>query len=186
MLRPRRGTDFNYSEDEMLSILDDLQEFKKRGADGFVFGALKSSQEIDRESCQRVVDAASPLPFTFHRAFDVLLGDPEDHLQTIISLGFKRLLTSGQHSNAELGLENILKLNERYGDQIIIMPGAGVNSGNLSKIIRQSGCQEFHSSCKETGVIPLNIIIGDLERNVLTNMDTVKSLVSILRDPQPE
>lgn len=185
MLRPRRGTDFRYSEDEMLSILWSIECFKKHGSDGFVFGGLTGvDHEIDVENCARVVQAALPLPVTFHRAFDVLQGDPESHLQTLIDLGFKRLLTSGRKKNAEAGLENICRWSDKYGGRITIMPGAGVNIGNLAKIMQQSGCREFHSSCREVGEIPLNPIIGDLTRAPVTDLKSVQSLVAVLRDPQ--
>lgn len=168
----------------MASILLDLVEFKRRGADGFVFAALSLSTEIDKESCRWVVDAAAPLPVTFHRAFDVLKGDPEVHLKTIIGLGFKRLLTSGQKSNAVAGLQDISKWNKDYGGDITIMPGAGVNPENLSKIIRESGCREFHSSCKEQSKIAVDPIIGDLERSLLTNLSTVQDLVAVMRQEE--
>lgn len=165
----------------MESLLIDLQEFKARGADGFVFGALTEDGQIDVVNCSRVVQAAAPLTVTFHRAFDVAQGDPEAHLQTIIELGFKRLLSSGQQCNAEAGLENIAKWNQVYGHSITIMPGAGINPGNLTTIVEKSGCREFHSSCKETLKVPLNVIIGDSERNTLTDLETVKTLVAILQ-----
>lgn len=182
MLRPRRGADFNYSEDETLSILEDVKDFKSRGADGFVFGALSSPREIDVPNCKRIVEAADPLPVTFHRAFDCLQGDPESQLKTIIQLGFKRLLTSGQRPTALVGLENIAAWNKRFGQDIIIMPGSGVNLENLGQIVDQSGCQEFHSSCTAKGEKILNSIIGDLEKPLVTDQEKVKALCSILKE----
>lgn len=179
MLRPRRGTDFIYSEEEILSVLFDIAEFQRHGVDGFVFGALLSSTQIDQASCQRIIEAAGSFPVTFHRAFDVLEGDPEVDLATLANLGFKRLLTSGQCSNAQVGSENILQWNG--SSKMNIMPGAGINSKNLQQIITKTGCTEFHSSCNETTHIPLNSIIGDLQRNYLTDVTKVKDLVSILR-----
>lgn len=182
MLRPRRGTDFKYSEDEMQSVLYDLQEFKKLGVDGFVFGALLSSTEIDEANCQRIIEAAGKTPVTFHRAFDVLEGDPETHIATLIKLGFSRLLTSGQCANACSGSQKISQWQRSFGfgSQIEIVPGAGINVDNLQQLITETKCEEFHSSCKETTNIPMNSIIGDLERNCRTDETKVKDLVAIL------
>lgn len=164
----------------MESIIFDLRIFKSHGADGFVFGALSSTTEIDVPNCRRVLEAAVDLPVTFHRAFDCLTGDPERHLEIITELGFKRLLTSGRESNAQLGLQKLAEWNEKFGKDLVIMPGAGINSNNLTEIVTKSGCREFHSSCRSGGPIEKNAILQDLDSPVLTDALKVQSLVDIL------
>lgn len=181
MLRPRRGCDFQYTDDELESILIDLELFKEHGADGFVFGALSSPRKIDDPACRRILAAAGDLPVTFHRAFDVLEGNPEAHLQILVDIGFKRLLTSGQHSSALAGLTNITKWNKIFGHLLVIMPGAGINAENLAQIAKESHCREFHSSCRDTMKVSINPIIGDLEGHLLPSEEAVKTLVHILR-----
>lgn len=183
MLRPRRGTDFNYSKFEIESILLDLAEFKKHGADGFVFGALDNDGQLDEASCSQVVQAAGDLPCTFHRAFDVLKEEHiQQHTETIIKLGFRRILTSGLNKTAEKGLQMIKFLNLKFGDRIIIMPGAGITSVNLGKIILESSCTEFHSSCREAKQIDINPQIMDLTSNHITDVKVVKKLLDILKN----
>ncbi|HET6990998.1 MAG TPA: copper homeostasis protein CutC, partial [Bacteroidia bacterium] len=60
----------------------------------------------------------------------------------------KRILTSGQKSSAIEGSELISELNEKAKDRIIIMPGAGISPGNISDLVKQTGCREFHASAK--------------------------------------
>ena len=42
------------------------------------------------------------------------------------------------------GVELIAELVRRAGDDIIIMPGAGITEKNLPRIIRETGAKEFH------------------------------------------
>lgn len=182
MLRPRRGIDFKYSGGEMEAILFDLGQFKTHGADGFVFGALNTSRNIDVEACCRVVKAAVPLPVTFHRAFDVL--DREvlgANVEQLIDLGFKRILTSGCHETAEKGSAVIGGLTEDYGGRIIFLTGGGIEPGNLQRLIDQTKCKEFHGSCRMKGTFERDAIIGDLVKNVPTDEHKVREMINILK-----
>jgi len=82
---------------------------------------------------------------TFHRAFDVCC-NPLETLEQIISLGCDHILTSGQEPTAEKGIALLSQLNERAAGRITIMPGCGVNAGNIAHIASATGCREFHFS----------------------------------------
>ncbi|XP_026674024.1 copper homeostasis protein cutC homolog isoform X1 [Ceratina calcarata] len=144
MIRARSGG-FVYSKEEMEVMLQDLRILKDCGADGFVFGALTSENEIDVESCKDVLSAARPLPVTFHRAFDEV-NDPLRSLEVLIDLGFERILTSGQKDTAEEGLQLLQKLVQKARNRIIVMPGSGINRENILRIKKESGAKEFHAS----------------------------------------
>lgn len=49
MIRPRGG-DFCYSSEELNIMAKDIELLKSAGADGFVFGCLRSDASIDIES----------------------------------------------------------------------------------------------------------------------------------------
>jgi len=93
---------------------------------------------------QQLVKLAYPLPCTFHRAFDHTENIFES-LETIIDCGFTRILCSGGKGNAIDNLETLKKLNETAKRRITIMPGGGVRSTNIEKLL-DTGCTEFHSS----------------------------------------
>lgn len=142
-----RGGDFLYSEAEMQAMLLDIEAAKAAGADGVVFGCLNADGTLDMEKNRRLKEAAGGLSTTFHRAFDVCR-DPFEALEQIISLGFDRILTSGQQPSAPEGAELIAELVQRAGDRIIIMPGAGVNENTIADLARKTGAKEFHMSAR--------------------------------------
>lgn len=93
--------------------------------------------------------ASRPLPVTFHRAFD-MVHDPVVALETVISLGFERVLTSGLDSSVLEGLPLIKRLVEQAKGRIVIMPGGGITERNLQRILEGSGAQEFHCSARSS------------------------------------
>jgi len=130
-----------------LYFQEDIQSLKCNGADGFVFGILNKNGTINEAACLELLPYCSPLPVTFHRAFD-LIPEPEVGLEMLIDLGFKRILTSGQRKTALDGVEVIENLVKKAAGRIVILAGAGVSSGNVRGIIDGSGVREVHGSCR--------------------------------------
>lgn len=148
IIRPRGG-DFLYSALEQQVMLRDIETAVGIGVDGIVVGCLTSQGGVDMELMRRVMVAAGGLPVTFHRAFD-MCRDPYEALEDIVSLGCKRILTSGQHLSAEAGIAVLRQLVELAGQRIIIMPGCGVNTANIRKIAIETGAREFHLSARKS------------------------------------
>lgn len=148
MIRPRGG-DFLYSDIEFNIIREDIKIAREEGADGIVAGILKPDGSIDVPGTMELIELASPLPFTFHRAFD-MTPEPFSAMEDIINCGANRILTSG-HTN--LVVDNIKLVKElitKAGDRIIIMPGSGINENNIAGIINETGATEFHLSGHRT------------------------------------
>lgn len=144
LIRPRSG-DFLYSRAEYDVIRSDIFTAKVAGAAGIVIGMLNSDGTVDTCRLKEVVEMCNPLPVTFHRAFD-MVNEPYDALEKVISLGCKRILTSGRKLSAAAGSNLIADLRETAGEKIIIMPGAGINNKNLPELIEATGCIEYHLS----------------------------------------
>lgn len=149
LIRVREG-DFVYNKDEICKMRNDIRLARKLGAAGVVIGALMPDGSIDEEAIRCMMDEAEGLSVTFHRAFDVCR-KPEEALEKIISLGCHRLLTSGQATTAEQGIPMLKKLVEQADGRIIIMPGAGVNPQNASRILEGTGALEIHGSLRRNG-----------------------------------
>jgi copper homeostasis protein len=142
-----RGGDFLYSDLEREIMLEDVRMARRLGVDGVVFGVLTSDGDIDMDFMRQLMAESEGMSVTFHRAFDVCR-NPFVALEQIIELGCDRILTSGQMPKAEDGVDLLKQLVEKAGDRIIIMPGCGVNAGNIAKIAQITGAKEFHFSAR--------------------------------------
>ena len=71
LIRPRGG-DFVYTDLEFELLKEDIKICKSFGVDGIVSGVLKPDNTIDIERTQTLIELSKPLPFTFHRAFDLI------------------------------------------------------------------------------------------------------------------
>ena len=147
LIRPRGG-DFLYSQMEFDVMLQDIFMAKELGAEGIVSGILKADGTVDCDRTTALIEAASPLPFTFHRAFDCCRNMVEA-LDDIIFCGAKRILTSGGKITLPEAIETVAELNKQAAGRIIIMPGSGINSNNIKAIKEKTGCSEFHLSAKK-------------------------------------
>lgn len=146
MIRPRSG-DFLYDDNEFDTMKNDIAIVKEMGLDGIVTGILLSDGRIDINRMRELVKMAYPLKVVMHRAFDDAKNPMED-IDKLIEMGVCRILTSGQRANALEGADFIAKIQKRFGDKITIMPGSGVNAGNIEEIYRLTGCTEYHMSGK--------------------------------------
>lgn len=144
LIRPRPG-DFVYTADEVEIMVDDIKTARRLGADGVVIGALNPDGTIDTATVSRLVKAAGPLNITFHRAFD-LCRDPEEALETIIGLGCRNLLTSGQAPTAFEGIDMLHRLSSLAGDRLRIIAASGVRASNVEEIVRLARPADVHSS----------------------------------------
>lgn len=144
LIRPRAGG-FHYSEEEIKLILNDVQFCKDFGVDGIVVGFLQPNFEIDTHAIEQINLIRGDLKLTFHRAFDDTI-EWRRSLDKLISCGVDRILTSGFASNVDIGLPNLIEMKNYANGRIEIMPGGGVNAGNILKIKRELEPESIHFS----------------------------------------
>ena len=145
LIRPRKGN-FIYTEKEFQQIISDIEFCKKTGCEGVVIGSLNLDGSINKEQTSEMVKIARPMEVTFHRAFDESK-DIENDLNSIISCGCDRLLTSGKEENVELGYKKLKKIIQLSEGRINIMAGSGLSHTNIEKLYN-IGIREFHLSGK--------------------------------------
>ena len=186
IIRPRSG-DFLYTDPEYDIMRRDIEICGEYGVNGIVIGILRQDGEIDVEHTAKLIDLASPMTTTFHRAFD-MCSDPFRGLQDVISAGASRLLTSGQRNRAAEGTELISKLVRKAGSKIIIMPGSGLNGSNIADIARSTGAVEFHLSGRkimESGMIfrREGISMGEITElsKKVADPQKIKNIIDILK-----
>lgn len=146
MIRPRSG-DFLYSALEFETMKEDIDMVKKLGFNGIVIGMLLENGDIDIIRMKEIVEYSKPLHVVLHRAFDEAK-NPELQMNDLIDIGICRILTSGQKNSAVEGLDYIKNLQEKYGDKITIMPGAGINYNNIENLCKTTKCNNYHLSGK--------------------------------------
>ncbi len=181
IIRPRGGN-FFYDEEEFAIIKQDILLCKQLGCDGISTGVHLQNGEIDTERFKRIVEWAYPMGVTCHRVFDAT-PDPFKALEDIIDCGCERILTSGQKSGAPEGIEMLADLVLRAEGRIIIMPGAGVRSSNIEKLISGTGATEFHTSARIAAPDPVtfrNPAIADAGHWYLANEEELNKIIAIL------
>lgn len=147
IIRPRGG-DFLYTPVEQRIMLKDIENARRLGADGVVFGCLTPEGDIDIALMKQLLEAAQGMSVTFHRAFDVCR-QPKQALETLIQLGCHRILTSGAQPTAEQGIPLLKELQAQADGRIILLAGCGVNENNIARIASETGIREFHFSARE-------------------------------------
>ena len=145
MIRPRPG-DFVYGALEFDAMRRDIDAVRSAGLAGVVLGASRASGALDEAMLARLIDHASGLGTTLHRAFD-LAPDLGEALEVAAGLGFERVLTSGGERTAMEGWERIAALVEQARGRIAVMAGSGLNATNVAELVRATGVDQVHASC---------------------------------------
>lgn len=146
IIRPRGG-DFLYNDLEFNIMKEDIEQCFQLGCDGVVIGLLNADGSVDEARTAALVQSAGRMDVTFHRAFD-RVADPVDSLKKIIATGCKRILTSGLYQQSVDGIYNLRNLVQWAQEDITIMVGSGVHSGNIVQLAKETGAKAFHSSAR--------------------------------------
>lgn len=182
LIRPRPGH-FCYDAQEQAIMAADVRQCRALGCAGVVLGALDQAGRVDLVACQRLLEAAGPLPVTFHRAFDACPRQGQA-LEEIISLGCQRILTSGGQPTAPEGQTQLAALVQQAAGRISIMPGSGVMPATIQSLARSTGAHEFHASAKRQLVSPPAAKATEFDSpRWETDAAIVQELVECLRSP---
>ncbi len=148
MVRPRPGG-FAYGAAEYQVMRRDAELALEHGADGLAFGILHEDGRVDVERCRALVEKAGAREAVFHRAFDVT-PEPAAALETLVALGFRRVMTSGQETTALRGADLIAALHRQSAGRIEVLPAAGITPETVGDLVRRSGCEQVHASLRGT------------------------------------
>jgi len=145
MIRPRAG-DFTYSSAEIDLMRRDIDAARAAGLAGVVVGANHASGPLDASVLQILVRQANSLEVAIHRSFD-LAPDPDEAIETCVSLGFATVLTSGGSRYAVDGIDGLAQYVAWARGRIDIMAGSGVGADNAEAIVAGAGVTWVHASC---------------------------------------
>ena len=109
--------------------------------DGIVCGFL-DGESLDLDLLKEVVEAASPVKITFHRAFEQL-SDPFDALLQLKRFSeIDTVLTSGGNRPERFGLMG--RLVAEAAPEIRILAGGGMTMDLMRELHSRSGVRDFH------------------------------------------
>ena len=142
MIRPRGG-DFVYDDAEFRVMLEDIRICRELHVDGISTGILRSYHTVDYERMRQIREACGgSLKVTFHKAIDET-PDYEEAVRKLSAEGLiDRVLTSGQQETAVEGLEQIRRLQDIEGLEVV---AAGrITKENLPDLAAQLRVTSFH------------------------------------------
>ena len=172
LIRPRSG-DFTYSGSEFEVMKQNIALCKQLNCYGIVSGVLNKDMTVDMTRTKELIDLASPMTFTFHRAFDWTL-DPFTAAKKLAEIGVAHILTSGQAASAFEGLPMLTQLRETFTGTIIV--AGGINLGNAAQFKTQN-FKEIHLSAT---IQEKTINMPKIHLNSKKHFDETKKSVSSL------
>ncbi|MBZ0151385.1 MAG: copper homeostasis protein CutC [Planctomycetes bacterium] len=177
MIRPRPG-DFLYDDGEFAAMRRDVEALRRAGG------------EVHAPRLTELVAAAGGAPVTFHRAIDVAAA-PERALESLVTAGVARVLTSGQANTAAAGVVAIRRLVLAAAGRLVVMAGAGVRDGNVRELVAATGVREVHLSAavrvpsamvfRRDGVVMGATALPDEFSRRQTDADLVARVVAAVR-----
>ena len=186
LIRCREGN-FVYNEKEIETMCDEIRMVKAMGYEGVVIGALNDEGDIDIHAIKMMMEAGKGLKFTFHRAIDESK-KPFEIIETLISLGFDKVLTSGCKPTAYEGIDTIREFQKRFGNRIKIMAGGGINEGNVEQILTATGIENCHASMtSEKAYLQRKLYHREYGRNKVlvpmkvSDVNRIKDIVEIIQ-----
>ena len=141
LIRPRSG-DFNYNDSEFEVMKENIVLCKRLNCSGIVSGVLYGDMSVDFIRTKELIDLASPMTFTFHRAFD-WAPNPLTTAEKLAEIGVERILTSGQARTAVKGLSMLNQLKDTFTG--IILAAGGINLDNVAQF-KAHAFEEIHLS----------------------------------------
>lgn len=144
MVRNRIGN-FSYSDQEFSQLLDDAKRLLDGGADGLAFGFVDIRGQIESSRIEQFVKLCGDRDAVFHRAIDCT-SDIMRSFSQLMKLGVTRVLTSGGETTAEVGIDTIAQMCATSNGYIEVLPGSGINAGNVLSMMTKSGCDQIHGT----------------------------------------
>ena len=146
MIRPRGGG-FVYDRDEVAVMSRDLATAARLGAHGAVLGVLTADGEVDTALLERLMDGASGLSVTFHRAVDVAR-DLDVAVAAAWAAGCDRVLTSGGAPTAREGAAALARLVAHAPRDRFVLAGGGITPATVRGLVDATGVREIHVAAR--------------------------------------
>lgn len=180
LIRPRAG-DFVWSTEDLRQMKADIAAARAAGLAGVVLGASRPDGRLDEWMLATLLAEAEGMDTTLHRCFD-LTPDKSQALETAVSLGFRRILTSGGAPTAPEGAATLAQLMDQAAGRVALLPGSGIRPETLPALAHLP-LREIHASCSmpvAEGAAIAAFGFGPPERRI-TSEPAVRALKAALR-----
>lgn len=155
---------FRYSEYDLEVMKKDIELVKSLGANGIVIGLLDDYRKIDEVGLEKLLESASNLDVTFHKAID-----ETNVLESVEKLNqynkITNILTAGGIKNISENINDINYMIEKSNSNILL--GGGLNFDNIEKIRELTNATDFHFG---SAVRVDNSPFGEIDTNKLSKL----------------
>lgn len=142
MIRPHNQS-YQYNEDDIQTMVHDIEEARKLGVEGVILGCLTSEKTIDEETLKALLSASKGMDVTFNLAFDDLHNQEEGLRKLLNYPEIKRVMTSGADRSALNGIPQIKKMLRQMRNENLIFVGAkGLKPENLQAFLSVTNLTE--------------------------------------------
>lgn len=156
---------FIYSDYDIEIMKKDIEIIKSLGANGIVLGMIDKFNNIDEENLKELLDVASGLDVTFHKAVDET--DVKESIKVLNKYDkITNILTAGGLGNICDNTESIKYMIENSND-INILLGGGLNFENIESIRSATNATDFHFG---TAVRVDKSPFGDIDEEKLSSL----------------
>lgn len=155
---------FVYSKAQFELLLKYIEEVKKLGINGIVFGSLTASNLVDIEQLNQVLTVAEDMDVTYHRAIDQCDATYEYNFDLIDGKATTVLTSGGIEHNI---VENLSRIDSISNSSTRVLVGGGINLDNYKQVISSLQNCDFH-----IGSLAYNN--GDFKAGI--NMEIIKEL----------
>jgi copper homeostasis protein len=141
MLRENRG--FETTPSEMESMQAAARQLVSMQIDGLVAGFARNGT-LSLDEFDAVLSAVTPVPVTFHRAFDSLI-EPGRAIDALaVHTQVDRILTSGGSGSTEQRCARLGQYVARARKRLTIIAGGGVDLRMFALLVEQGIVREIH------------------------------------------
>ncbi|MDA8587465.1 copper homeostasis protein CutC [Flavobacteriaceae bacterium] len=133
MIRPKHPS-FEYSEDEINTMIDDIEFCKRIGVDGVVFGCLNKNSNFQIDQINRLSKISKPLNVIIHKAIDSTNSVLESLSLISENSNINGVLTSGGELFAINAVETLKKMLVLAPDRFEIIMAGGITFENFESL----------------------------------------------------
>ena len=143
MIRPKHPS-FEYSEDEINTMISDIEFCKSFGLDGVVFGCLDENSNFKMDQINRLSEIAKPLKVIIHKAIDYTNSVTDSLSLLSTNSNINGVLTSGGARFAINAVETLKKMLVLVPDRFEIIIAGGITFENFESLHAITNGKFYH------------------------------------------